>query len=84
MTARLLSSIAQVEAASWNALVGNGQPFLRHEFLLALEDSGCTVPRTGWTVRHLVIDDARGRPVGARDKVNRVAEAVFDRLGVGV
>ena len=65
MTARVLSSIAQIDAASWNALIADGQPFLRHEFLLALEDSGCTVPRTGWTVRHLVIDDARGRPVGA-------------------
>ena len=81
MTARLLSSIAQVEAASWNALVGNGQPFLRHEFLLAMEDSGCTVPRTGWTVRHLVIDDARGRPVGALPlyrKSHSRGEFVFD------
>ncbi len=81
MTARLLSSIAQIEAASWNALVGNGQPFLRHEFLLALEDSGCTVPRTGWTVRHLVIDDARGRPVGALPlyrKSHSRGEFVFD------
>jgi len=81
VTARLLSSIAQVEAASWNALVGNGQPFLRHEFLLALEDSGCTVPRTGWTVRHLVIDDARGRPVGALPlyrKSHSRGEFVFD------
>jgi uncharacterized protein len=81
VTARLLSSIAQVEAASWNALVGSGQPFLRHEFLLALEDSGCTVPRTGWTVRHLVIDDARGRPVGALPlyrKSHSRGEFVFD------
>jgi predicted N-acyltransferase len=81
VTARLLSSIAQVEAASWNALVGNGQPFLRHEFLLAMEDSGCTVPRTGWTVRHLVIDDARGRPVGALPlyrKSHSRGEFVFD------
>jgi predicted N-acyltransferase len=81
VTARLLSSIAQIEAASWNALIGIGQPFLRHEFLLALEDSGCTVPRTGWTVRHLVIDDARGRPVGALPlyrKSHSRGEFVFD------
>ena len=28
------------------------QPFLRHEFLLALEEAGCTTPRTGWTPEH--------------------------------
>jgi len=81
VTARVLSSIAQIEAASWNALIGNGQPFLRHEFLLALEASGCTVPRTGWTVRHLVIDDAHGRPVAALPlyrKSHSRGEFVFD------
>jgi hypothetical protein len=81
VTARVLSSIAQIEAASWNALVGSGQPFLRHEFLLALEESGCTVPRTGWTVRHLVIDDAQGRPLGALPlyrKSHSRGEFVFD------
>ena len=46
--ARLLRSIAEVEAAEWNALVGSSaQPFLRHEFLLSLEESGCTAPKTG-------------------------------------
>jgi hypothetical protein len=81
VTARVLSSIAQIEASSWNALVGNGEPFLRHEFLLALEQSGCTVPRTGWAVRHLLIDDARGRPVGALPmyrKSHSRGEFVFD------
>ncbi len=57
--ARFLDSIAEVDAASWNSLARGGEPFLRHEFLLALEESGCAVPRTGWTPRHLVIEDAR-------------------------
>jgi uncharacterized protein len=80
VTARVLSTIAQIDAASWNALA-NGQPFLRHEFLLALEDSGCTVPRTGWAARHLVINDARGRPIGALPlyrKSHSRGEFVFD------
>ena len=79
--ARFLDSIAQVDAASWNSLVRDGQPFLRHEFLLALEESGCTSPRTGWTARHLVIDDAQGRPVGAMPlyrKGHSRGEFVFD------
>lgn len=78
---RVLSSIAQVDAASWNSLVGDGAPFLRHEFLLALEESGCAVARTGWSARHLIVDDARGRPAGALPlflKSHSRGEFVFD------
>jgi predicted N-acyltransferase len=78
---RFLDSIAQIDAASWNSLLRDGQPFLRHEFLLALEQSGCAVPRTGWTARHLVIDDADGRPIGAMPlfrKGHSRGEFVFD------
>jgi predicted N-acyltransferase len=80
-TARFLDSIAEIEAASWNSLAGGGQPFLRHEFLLALEQSGCAVPRTGWTPRHLIIDDAHGNAVGAMPlyvKAHSRGEFVFD------
>jgi predicted N-acyltransferase len=79
--ARFLDSIAQIDAASWNSLLRDGQPFLRHEFLLALEESGCAVPRTGWTARHLVIDDADGRAIGAMPlfrKGHSRGEFVFD------
>ena len=62
---RLLKSIADIDAASWNGVAGSVQPFVRHEFLLALEASGCAVARTGWTARHLVIEDARGRLLAA-------------------
>ncbi len=73
--ARFLDSIAQVDAASWNAWPATAQPFLRHEFLLALEESGCAVPRTGWTARHLVIDDAAGPPAGRPALVSQGAFA---------
>ncbi len=79
--ARILDSIAQIDAASWNSLLRDGQPFLRHEFLLALEESRCAVPRTGWTARHLVLDDAQGRPIGAMPlyrKSHSRGEFVFD------
>ena len=80
-SARILDSIAQIDAATWNSLLRDGQPFLRHEFLLALEQSGCAVPRTGWTARHLVLDDAQGRPIGAMPlyrKSHSRGEFVFD------
>ncbi len=79
---RFLRSIAEVDAAEWNALAGReGQPFLRHEFLLALEESGCTTARTGWAPEHLIAHDAGGRLVGALPlyrKGHSRGEFVFD------
>jgi hypothetical protein len=76
-----LESIADIDAASWNALTGCEQPFVRHEFLLALEASGCASPRTGWTARHIVLEDSDGRAIGAMPlyrKGHSRGEFVFD------
>jgi predicted N-acyltransferase len=57
------------------------QPFLRHEFLLALEESGCATARTGWAPRHLIAEDSRGRLLGALPlyrKAHSRGEFVFD------
>ncbi|GAC1668143.1 MAG: GNAT family N-acetyltransferase [Steroidobacteraceae bacterium] len=78
---RFLDSIGEIDAASWNSMVRDGQPFLRHEFLAALERSGCAAPRTGWTARHLVIEDAAGTALGAMPlylKGHSRGEFVFD------
>jgi predicted N-acyltransferase len=83
--ARFLDSIAEVDATAWNAL-GSAtssatQPFLRHEFLLALEESGCTTPRNGWTPKHLIVEDARGALKGGLPlyrKAHSRGEFVFD------
>ena len=50
-----IDSMAQVEAAAWNALAGQAYPFLRHEFLLALEQSGAVAAQTGWLPAHLLL-----------------------------
>jgi predicted N-acyltransferase len=80
--ARLLRSIAEVEASEWNALVGSAaQPFLRHEFLLALEEAGCTTAKTGWMPEHVIARDAEGRLAGAVPlyrKSHSRGEFVFD------
>jgi len=55
MKFRELSAIDEVPAAEWNALAGAACPFLRHEFLAALEHSHCVGPGTGWTVAHLAL-----------------------------
>jgi predicted N-acyltransferase len=80
-SARILDSIAQIDAQSWNALAGSAQPFLRHEFLLALEETGCTAPRTGWAPQHLIIHDAQGTAAAAMPlfrKAHSRGEFVFD------
>ncbi len=79
--ARVLEHIADVDASVWNRLAGDAQPFLRHEFLAALEESGCVAPARGWVPRHLVLEDCAGRAVGALplyEKHHSRGEFVFD------
>lgn len=81
LRARFLRSISDIDAASWNGLAAAAGPFLRHEFLSALEESGCAVPRTGWTPSHLLLEDAQGRAVAAMPlyrKAHSRGEFVFD------
>jgi uncharacterized protein len=84
--ARFLDSIAQIDAQRWNALAGATQPFLRHEFLLALEESGCAAPRTGWKPEHLVVEDSAGVLTAAMPlfrKSHSRGEFVFDFAWAG-
>lgn len=55
MQIRFIDSIHQIEAVQWNRLCPADYPFVRHEFLAALEDSNCTNATTGWRVQHLLI-----------------------------
>lgn len=81
MRARILASIDEVGSAQWNALAGAGAPFLRHEFLAALERHDCVGTQSGWTPCHLVLDDERGALLGAMPlyrKLHSWGEFVFD------
>ncbi len=81
MQFHFVDSIHQVAAEHWNRLSpANGYPFLRHEFLSALEDSGSTTRETGWQPRHLLVSDA-GTVVAAAplySKTHSYGEYVFD------
>ena len=55
MQARFIDSIHQLAAADWNRLCPPDYPFVRHEFLAALENSQCTSATSGWQVQHLLI-----------------------------
>ncbi|MGB1702490.1 MAG: peptidogalycan biosysnthesis protein, partial [Cycloclasticus sp.] len=52
MNIKILQSIADITASEWNTLFDTSNPFIQHAFLLALEQSGCTQPSTGWEPQH--------------------------------
>jgi predicted N-acyltransferase len=58
--AEFLSSLEQISASDWNGVSGTDYPFLRHEFLLGLEQTGCTNADTGWQPCHLLLRDDAG------------------------
>jgi hypothetical protein len=82
---RLHASLADVPAAAWDALSGEGaagapHPFVAHAFLAGLEATGCLRPRYGWTPRHATLW-RDGRMVAAAPgyaKTNSHGEFVFD------
>lgn len=80
MEFRELSAIDEVSAAEWNALEGSDCPFLRHEFLAALEHTHCVGGNTGWTPAHLLlVEHGRVRAAApAYRKAHSWGEFVFD------
>ena len=92
-TARLVPSIADVDPAAWDACANPAglsedeaegerfNPFVAHAFLHALEASGSTGGRSGWTPAHVVVEDSAGRIVAAAPsylKSHSQGEYVFD------
>jgi predicted N-acyltransferase len=79
VTIDVVSSIAHVRSQDWNALTG-GNPFLRHEFLNALHETGCASADTGWAPQYLLMQ-SNGGLAGAMPlylKGHSYGEYVFD------
>ncbi|MBV2089914.1 MAG: GNAT family N-acetyltransferase [Candidatus Thiodiazotropha sp. (ex Ctena orbiculata)] len=76
------SQIDDFRAEEWNRLVKDENPFLRYEFLSALEHNDCVGERFGWQPQHLSVHD-QGRLVGVSPlylKDNSYGEFVFDHV----
>ena len=78
--------IADIPAEAWDACANPDSavfnPFIAHGFLKALEDAGTVGGRSGWTPRHLVLEDAQAKIVGCAPcylKSHSQGEYVFDR-----
>ena len=75
----VVDSLAGVDPQEWNALAGE-QPFVRHEFLCALLETGCAAARSGWLPQFVLLRRA-GALAGAMPlfvKSHSYGEYVFD------
>lgn len=80
MTVRILESLAEVSAEQWNALSDGRFPFIRYEFLRAMEKHGAVGELYGWYPQYLVIEE-QGQLIAAAPmyiKDNSYGEFVFD------
>lgn len=57
MNIKIIHRLSEVDPHQWNGLVGTDNPFLRHEFLHALEAHECIHPGNGWQPFHLLLQE---------------------------
>ena len=60
MNVRFIDDIHLIPVESWHTLVGSDYPFLRHEFLDALEASQSVGAESGWLPMHLLVESEVG------------------------
>jgi hypothetical protein len=81
LVAKLAGSVGAFDQAAWDALVPGANPFMRHGFLTALEDSGSVGAGTGWSPAPIVIENECGQLLAALPaylKSHSQGEYVFD------
>ena len=78
--ARIAAGVSAVDAAHWDALTDGADPFLRHAFLTALEESNSVGPGSGWSPAPILVEE-ESRLVAAAPaylKSHSQGEYVFD------
>lgn len=81
ITARIADGVASLPKAEWDACAGNANPFVSHDFLGALEESGSVGPGTGWKSTPIVVAGPDGRLAAALPaylKSHSQGEYIFD------
>jgi len=77
----VVDTVEAIDPVAWNALTGGHHPFLRHEFLVALERHGAVGPNVGWVPQFILLRDDSGHLRGAVPawlKGHSRGEFVFD------
>ena len=80
MKLTISESLKNIPVDQWNRLAGNNNPFVQHDFLLALETGDCLDPY-GWQPRYLLVWSDDDQLIGAAPayiKTNSYGEFVFD------
>ena len=84
-TFRVVSSLSEIGRDDWDAVANPASaaynPFLSHDFLWSLEESGSATRKSGWHGQHLVLDGPSGQPVAILPcylKSHSMGEYVFD------
>jgi len=80
LTIKIIRKISEVGRADWDRLVGEGSPFMKWDWLDALEQSGCVNEGSGWLPHHLIVERGE-RVVGGCPmylKLHSMGEFVFD------
>lgn len=80
LTVKVIRKIKEVRQTDWDRLLGQSTPFMKWDWLDALEQTGCVRERTGWLPHHILIEH-HGEVIGACPmylKLNSMGEFVFD------
>ncbi len=80
LSIKTLQSISEMPEEAWNACLDSDHPFVTHQFLKALEDSGSATAEAGWMPYHLVLEQ-EGAVLGVAPmyvKGHSQGEYVFD------
>ncbi|MCP8686940.1 GNAT family N-acetyltransferase [Marinobacterium sedimentorum] len=77
---KIHTDISAIGPDTWNRLCGSDYPFLRYEFLAALEHSNSVSPQTGWQPLHIAVEQ-NGETIAVMPlylKTHSYGEYVFD------
>jgi len=75
------TAVSALDRAQWDACAGPDNPFVSHDFLSILEESGSVGPGTGWSPAPVTVHDPAGRLRAAAPaylKSHSQGEYVFD------
>ncbi len=83
---QITPSFKEIDADAWDGLIavgkqGQANPFIKHAYLSALEESGSACVETGWLGQHLLLMDEQDNLIGALPcylKNHSQGEYVFD------
>jgi predicted N-acyltransferase len=81
---KVIQGMGEVDRGAWDALVGDGSPFLEWDWLACMEEARCVTSRGGWQPQHLTVYDG-DRLIAACPmylKGHSMGEFIFDHSWV--